>query len=146
MKIQKRLAAQILKCSKKKVVFDQTKLSEINEAITKADVRGLIKDHFIAKKRDIGISRFRARKLARQKAKGKRKGFGSRKGKAGARTPRKLGWMNRVRLQRSVIKSLKKSKKITKQDYRMLYAKVKGGFFRSRRHLQIYLAEHKLVK
>jgi len=32
------------------------------------------------------------------------------------------------------------------QDYRMLYAKVKGGFFRSRRHLQIYLGEHKLVK
>lgn len=135
-----------MKCSPKKVVFDQAKLEEIKEAITKADIRALIKDGFISRKRDTGVSRFRARRLARQKTKGRRKGVGTRKGKAKARTPKKNEWMNRVRLQRKLLKSLKKSNKLTNENYRMLYLKVKGGFFRSKRHLQMYLSEHKLVK
>ncbi len=146
MRIQKRLAAQVMKCSPKKVVFDQAKLGEIKEAITKADIRALVKDGFISRKPDKGVSRFRARRLARQKTKGRRKGVGTRKGKAKARTPKKNEWMNRVRLQRKILKSLKKGKKLTNENYRMLYLKVKGGFFRSKRHLQMYLSEHKLVK
>ena len=49
MKTQKRLAAYILKCSPKKVKFDETKLEEIKEAITKADIRGLIAQGIIRK-------------------------------------------------------------------------------------------------
>lgn len=146
MIIQKKLAAQILKCSPKRVIFDQAKLSEIKEAITKADMRGLIKDGFIKKKAVKGISRGRARKIATQKSKGRRKGVGSRKGKANARSSKKKNWMNSVRLQRKMLKNLKKSGKITKNDFRNVYLKIKGGFFRSRRHLQMYLAEHKIIK
>ena len=42
LKIQKRLAAQILKCSQHKIVFDNSKLKDIKEAITKVDIKTLI--------------------------------------------------------------------------------------------------------
>ena len=44
---QKRLAAQILKCSKKRVKFDPDRSSDIKESITKADIRNLIKEEAI---------------------------------------------------------------------------------------------------
>ena len=44
LKPQKRIAAQVLKCSPKKIVFDTEKLSEIKEAITKQDIKTLITD------------------------------------------------------------------------------------------------------
>ena len=44
---QKRLAAQLLKCSEKRIRFDPDKLSDIKEAITKIDIRGLINDKVI---------------------------------------------------------------------------------------------------
>lgn len=42
MKGKKRLAANILKTSPKKVKFVQDALGEIKKAITRADIRGLI--------------------------------------------------------------------------------------------------------
>ena len=35
---------------------------------------------------------------------------------------------------------------VTNAQYRKLYRLAKAGFFRSRRHLKLYLEEHKLVK
>jgi len=56
--VQKRIAASVLKCSPKRVIFDSTKLKEIKEAITRSDIRGLVIDGFISKKRKKGISNF----------------------------------------------------------------------------------------
>lgn len=138
---QKRLAAQILKCSKKRVKFDPDSSSEIKEAITKADIRGLIKDKIISKIPARGVSRGRARKRLVQKRKGKQKGEGSKKGSKGARLPKKKAWMNKIRAQRKLLKLLKKNKIIDGKLYREFYSKSKGGFFRSRRHIKIYLEE-----
>ena len=44
LKIQKRLAAQILKTSKNNIQLDSSRLEEIKEAITKADIKSLIKE------------------------------------------------------------------------------------------------------
>jgi len=144
LNVQRRIAAQVLKCSPKRIVFDSTKLKEIKEAITKADIRGLVIDGLIKKKRIRGISNSRSKQIKIQKSKGKRKGHGSRKGKRTARTPRKRSWINRVRLQRRVLKGLKKSNAIENNVYWELYKKIKGGFFRSKRHLQLYIAEKHL--
>ena len=54
MNLQKRLAANILKCSPKRIHFDPTKLTEIKEAITKADMRNLIKKAVITEKPEKG--------------------------------------------------------------------------------------------
>ena len=143
--VQKRIAAAVMNCSPKRVCFDSTKLKEIKEAITRADIRGLIIDGFITKKRKNGISNFHSKAIKIQKKKGKRKGQGSRKGRATARTPRKETLMKAVRLQRRILSYMKEHNEINNQTYWELYRKIKGGFFRSKRHLQLYISERKLT-
>ena len=144
--VQKRIAASMLKCSPKRVVLDTSRLSDIKEAITKVDINSLIKEGVITVKPIKGISRVNARKRAIQRSKGRQKGFGKRKGKKGARLPKKLVWMNKIRTQRGFIKELKDKDLITTKNYRALYQKVKGGYFRSKRHVKLYLDEKKLVQ
>ena len=142
MKGQKRLAADILKCSPKRLIFDSSRMEEIKEAITKADVRKLIKSKAIIRIPKRGISRARARETAGQVRKGRKHGQGSRKGKRKARIRKKDEWKSRVRLQRNFLRELKKNGKIGK-DYRKLYLKIKGGFFRSKRHMKLLIGEQK---
>ena len=146
LKTQKRIAAAVMKCSPKRIKFDTTKLKEIKEGITKADIRGMIIDSFISKKREKGISNARSKYIKIQKSKGKRRGQGSRKGRKTARTPRKEEWMNRVRLQRKFLAKLKEKNAIDNNVYWEFYRKIGGGFFRSKRHLQLYLDERKLSR
>jgi len=146
LKIQKRLAAQIMKCSPKKIVFDILKLKEIKEAITKADIKILIANNIIWRKPIKNSSRGGARRIAEQKRKGRRRGAGKRKGKTTARLSRKDSWKLAVRSQRKLLKSLRNNELITKKDYHLLYRKSKGGFFRSRRHIKMYLEEHGLFQ
>lgn len=144
--VQRRLAAQTLNCGKNRVRFDPDSLEEIKEAITKADVRGLIGKGIISKKRLLNTSRFWARKRKEQKGLGKQKGHGSRKGKKTARTEPKRTWINKIRLQRSHLKNLRDSNSLMHSDYHELYMKSKGGFFRSLRHLKMYIEERGFIK
>ncbi len=146
MDVQKRLAAGILGCSQKRVRLDPERLAEIKEAITKIDIKGLINDKAISKKPVKGVSRVRARARQRQKRSGRRKGYGSRKGKLNARASYKSVWTNQIRAQRGLLKKMKETSSITKQVYRSLYEKAKGGFFRSRKHLKLYIEERHLAK
>jgi len=143
---QKRLAADILKCSKKRIKFDLSRLDDIKESITKADIKSLIKDKAITEKPIRGVSRARAKYISLQKRKGRRKGFGSRKGKKTARLPGKRRWINVIRLQRKFLKNLKESRLISQESYKDLYSKAKGGFFRSKSHLKLFIEEHDLIK
>lgn len=146
LKAQRRIASVILKCSPKKVWIDSRRDEDIKEAITKRDIRGLIKESAIKKRKTNLQSRVRARKMQKQKSKGKRKGPGSRKGSINARVSKKERWMKRIRAQRSFLKELKQKKSITTRTFNDLYKKSKGGFFRSRRHITIYIDEHNLTK
>lgn len=145
MNLQKRLAGTILKCSPKRVKFNPDMLEDIKEAITRNDVKGLVRAGVIEKIPEQGVSRVRARKRAVQKRKGRRKNAGSRKGTRNARFPRKDEWINKIRKQRALIMVLKKKQFITTGIAKELYQKAKGGFFRSKGHLKLYLTEHKMV-
>ena len=81
-----------------------------------------------------------------QRRKGKRKGQGSRKGKPTARLKSKTAWIRKIRSQRKFIKYLKDNKSINSNIYKKLYLMCKGGFFRSRRHIKLYLTEHNIMK
>lgn len=146
LKIQKRLAAQLLKASQNDIWLDSNRLDEIKEAITKADMRSLIKDKAIKCKKRKGISRYRIRKKKEQKSKGRRSGPGSIKGGKHARLSKKKGWINHIRLQRVFLQNLRSKNIIDKSSYRSLYMKSKGGFFRSKRHIKVYMQEHKIGK
>ncbi|MBI4439098.1 50S ribosomal protein L19e [Candidatus Woesearchaeota archaeon] len=145
MMLQKRLAGQILKCSPKRVKLDESRMDSIREAITKVDIRGLIREGAVVKVPARGVSRARARHVAEQLRKGRRKGQGNRRGKATARLRPKKAWMARIRLQRSFLRELKERKLISHATFNMLYRKAKGGFFRNKRHLKLYLNEQKLI-
>lgn len=142
---QKRLASQLLKVGINRVIFDEERLKDIKEAITKEDIRGLVQEKAIKAKPKKGISSFRSKKRKTQKRKGRRKGEGSRKGTKKARLSKKQKWMNKVRTQRKLIKLLKDRKLITSKTHNDIYKKIKGNLFRSRRHIKLFLEEHNLV-
>lgn len=144
--VQKRLAACVFCCSEKRVRFDPERLDDIKESITKADIKSLIKDKAIYCVPEKGVSRFRARKIKLQKQKGNRRGAGSRKGKRTARLPDKIDWMNRIRSQRALLKRLKYGEVIDNSVYKEMYKKSQAGFFRSKRHIKLYIEEHGLAK
>lgn len=146
LRSQKKIAATLLKVGLTRVYFDPNRLEEIKQAITKADIRSLIKDLAIQKKPSSSISKGRLRKIRIQKSKGRRKGLGSRKGTKNARKSSKKSWIINIRNQRAILKALKQRGLITKQTFRDVYAKAKGGFFRSKRHIKLYLIENKLLK
>lgn len=146
LKTQRRIAANLLKTGINRITFDPSKLSEIKEAITKSDINSLIKKNAIKTKPYQSQSRSRARKLLLQKRKGRRKGQGSRKGKITARLPQKKLWTKKIRLQRSFLRLLKEKNLITTKTYHNLILKSKGGFFRSKRHIKLFINEHNLVK
>lgn len=146
MNLQKRLASQALKCGPGRIRFDPARLSEIKEAITTFDVIRLVKKGAIYKVQSTGISRARAKKISAQKSKGRRSGHGSRKGSAAARHSPKTRWIANARAQRELIKKLRDKQTIDKPSFRELYAKVKGGFFRSTKHIKLYIDERDMVK
>jgi len=146
MKVQKRLAGLVLKCSPNRIVFKADKLDEIKEAITKHDIKVLTGKKLITSKQKKGVSRARANKIQVQKRKGRRQGHGSRKGKANARANTKDAWIAKIRKQRDFIKHLYDKKHLDTEMHRDLYRKSKGGFFRNQRHIKLYLEEKGVFK
>ena len=146
LRSQKKIASKILKVGLSRVYFDPNRLEEIKEAITNADMRSLIKDLAIQKKPTNSISGARSKKIRIQKSKGRRKGLGSRKGTKNSRKSSKRSWIINIRNQRSLLKTLKQKGFITRQTFKDTYRKAKGGFFRSKRHVKLYLKENKLIK
>ena len=146
MKQKRKLAAKILNVSPKKVKFAPEALPDIQKAITRSVFRGLIAIGKVQRVRGSEQSRVRARHIAAQKQKGRRQGRGSAKGSKHAVVSGKEVWIHRIRVQRKLIKELRDKKLLLTKDYRMLYRKSKGGFFRNRRHIKLYLTEHHLIQ
>jgi large subunit ribosomal protein L19e len=132
----RRLAGAIMKVGTTRVKFDPARLEEVSEALTKDDIRSLIKSGAITKDPKKGISRGRARAKKKQKLKGRSKGVGRRGGTAKARTPAKKKWMNKIRAIRDELRMMREKKEITPTEYRKLYLQSKGNMFQSRRHLR----------
>ncbi|MDK2876371.1 MAG: large subunit ribosomal protein L19e [Archaeoglobaceae archaeon] len=143
LRIQRRLAAEVLKCGGNRVWFDPEAIEEISTASTKQDIRELIEKGVIKRKAIRGVCRARINRIRLKKRKGRRSGHGSRKGKKTARMPRKRLWILRIRAIRRRLRELKASGQIDKKTYRILYRKAKGGEFRSVAHLNAYIEEIK---
>lgn len=144
--VQKRLASQVLKCSPKRVKLAPSRLADISKGITKSDIAGLVGEGLIEKIPARGVSRVRARVKAAQRRKGLQRGPGKRKGKKTALVNSKSAWMIKIRLQRSFLKELKEKKILEQAAHKDLYRKAGGGFFRSKRHIKIYIDDHNLAR
>ena len=143
---KKRLAASILKTSPKKVVFTQENLGDISKAITRSDIRGLVAVGKIKINKSNAQSKSRARAIREAKKKGRRRNAGSRKGGKTSIVSRKESWMAKIRTQRKFLAELREKGILSPKSYRELYLKCKGGFFRNKRHIKLYMNEYKLVE
>ncbi|UCH71952.1 MAG: 50S ribosomal protein L19e [Thermoplasmatales archaeon] len=143
---QRRMAASLLKCGTNRIWMDQDRLDEIAKAVTKDDIRILINGKAINCKQIKGISRGRKKFNVKQKEKGRRRGYGSRKGAKYARLPKKERWINTIRPIRSYLKILRTEKQIDKKTYCKYYRKAKGGEFRSKHHLKTHLISDGVIK
>jgi large subunit ribosomal protein L19e len=142
LKTQRRLAARILKTGRNRVYFDPEALEDIDEAVTRDDVRRLIADGAISPRPIIGTSRHRARKRVLQRKKGRQTGHGKRSGTKNARSSKKRRWISTIRALRTRLRSMKESGDLDTRTYRKYYRMAKSGMFKSKAHMEAYIKDH----
>lgn len=74
LRLQKRLAASVLKCGKRKIWLDPNETTEIGNANSRQNIRKLVKDGLIIKKPTAIHSRSRVRRALEAKRKGRHSG------------------------------------------------------------------------
>ncbi len=139
---QKRLAAEVLGVGTSRIWIDPGAVEEVSNAITREEIRRLIKEGIIQVIPSHSPSRGRWREKHLAKKKGRHRGHGSRKGRASARRDPKREWMYRIRKMRRYLRWLRDNNVIDRRTYRQLYRWAKGGMFPTFASLQRWLKEH----
>jgi len=124
---KKSLAARILKVGKERIVFVNSRLDDIKEAITKQDIKDLVQD------KAIKIKNIKGRKKTRKKAK---KSTGNIRKKL---RERKQRYVKITRKLREYAKQLKNSGELTADEVRELRKKIRNREFRSKANLKEHI-------
>jgi large subunit ribosomal protein L19e len=130
---QRRMAAEILKCGRNRVKMNPNSLEDIAEAVTRDDIRRLIKEGIIEARQKDGISNGRLKQRMEQKAMGKK----------GARQPRKRRWISTIRPIRRTLREYRENEVISDETYRYYYKHASGGMFRSVSHMRTHMEAEK---
>jgi large subunit ribosomal protein L19e len=141
----RRIASEVLGVGESKVKFRVDSIKKIQDALTREDIRSLIKEGVIYKIEKRGVSRVRGMAKQGQTKKGRRGGMGSRRGTPSARLDEKVAWIAKVRAQRRFLASLVEGKQIAPESVRKIYLMIKGNAFKSVKILETYLRDNKML-
>ena len=123
--LKKKLAVKTLGVGKEKIIFNNSRLDEIKEAITRQDIRDLVKSGAIVIKENRG-RKTNIKRKTRRKA-------GSIKVKV---KQRKQEYVKLIRKLRNYLKELKKQGKLDGKKYKELRAQARNRKFKSKRNLR----------
>merc|ERR1712224_665672 len=135
LKLQKRLAASVMKCGKGRVWLDPNESSEIDMGKSRRSIKKLVKDGLIVRRQVVTHSRGKARVMYEAKRLGRHTGVGKRRGSKNARMPVKLFWVRRQRALRRLLRKLRKNRKIDKNLYHKFYLGSKGNLYKNKKVL-----------
>ena len=125
---QRRLAAEILGVGKNKVLMDKNNLEDIKKAITRYDIRELIKG---------GTIKVRIKPKAKKKNKEKiKRSIGKTRKRIAKRKER---YIHKIRKFRKYIQSLLDKKMISQDEKKKLRKMARAGEIRNMKHLQDYV-------
>lgn len=133
LRLQRRLAAEIMNIGVNRVWFDYDRIKEIKEAITKADVDALIKDRAIKKKPIQGVKRRAGREMGIRRKKGRSRGAGK---KRRITMRKKKVYAFRIRKIRNYLNVLKNAKIITKSESSKLRRLAKAGIIKNKKDIR----------
>jgi large subunit ribosomal protein L19e len=127
---KKHLAARTLKVGIRRISFNQARLEEIKEAITKQDIKDLLNDKAITIKEISGRKTIKKRKTRRR--------VGSKKQNVKSK---KRIYMTITRKLRSYLSYLKKVGKIDLEKFTQLRKEIRASSFKSLSHLKDRIKE-----
>lgn len=128
LKQKKSLAARALKVGKERIVFLKSRLEEIKEAITKQDIKDLVKEKAIVIKNIQGKKKIIKRKHKR----------GTGKIKIKVKT-RKQDYVIMTRKLRGYVAEMKKQGKLSPEEVTEIRKKIRNKDFKSKAHLKEYI-------
>ncbi len=126
---KKQIISRMLGVGKGRIKFNPERITDIEDAVTKQELRSLINDGVIY------VIPAKGQKTKKEEK--KRRGYGSRKGKKTARMGKKERWVTQVRALRNYLKSVKTQ--VSKEKYWEAYRKIKGGEIKTIARLKEYL-------
>lgn len=125
LKNKRRLVARMLGVGLDRVILNYEMKDEIKEAITRQDIKDLLKERIIKIREKKGKKSRKKRKTKRKEGKVKKKV-----------NRRKKNYVKLTRKFRNYIKNLRKAGKITKEKYSNLRKKIKMKAFKDLTHLR----------
>ncbi|MGC8547756.1 MAG: 50S ribosomal protein L19e [Candidatus Micrarchaeia archaeon] len=139
IKFVKRVAGELLHRGENAIKIKESARSDAEKALTKDDVRKLIKDGSVYAELPKHNLSLHGKLLRQKRAKGRKRGYGKRKGTAKARAGKV--WERKVRSQRLLLKRLKEIGKINTKTFDKFYASIKGNAFPDKRSLLLHLSD-----
>jgi len=127
---KKSLATRTLGIGKERIMFVQSRLDEIKEAITKQDIKDLKQDGAII------VKEVRGRKKNVKKK--KKRGPGKVKKKVNRR---KQEYVIMTRKLRKYIAEIKKRGELSREETKEIRKKIRNKFFRSKAHLKSHIQQ-----